>query len=72
MEGFGREAPEVPHHGGGLEVRARLALLGVDEVAELDGVADEEDGGVVADHVPVPFFGIELEGEASGVAGGVG
>ncbi len=72
VEGLGGERPEVPHHGRGLEVGAGLALLGVDEVGELDGVADEEDRRVVADHVPVPFLGVELEREAAGVAGGVG
>ena len=32
-----------------LEMRLRIALLRVDKVGEEDGVADEEDGSVVAD-----------------------
>ena len=34
MKGFGRERPEIPHHGGGFEIGFGIALLGVDEVAE--------------------------------------
>jgi hypothetical protein len=40
----------------------------VDEVAELAGVADEEDRRVVAHHVPIAFFGIELDGKAARIA----
>ena len=41
------------------------------EVGELQRVADEEDRRVVADQVPVAFFGIELQREAADVALGV-
>ena len=51
---------------------ARQALLGVDEVRELDAVADEEDRGVVAHEVVVALGGVELHGETAGVAPGVG
>src|SRR5712672_3089702 len=44
----------------------------MDKVAELQGIANEEDGRVIAGHVPVAFFGVELEGKAAGVALGVG
>jgi hypothetical protein len=43
----------------------------VDEVRELHWIADEEHRRVVADHVVVAFFGIELECEATNVAIGV-
>jgi hypothetical protein len=43
----------------------------VDEVAELEWIAHEEDRGVVAGHVPVALFGVELHGEAARIAGGV-
>src|SRR5882762_9053412 len=43
----------------------------MDKVAELQGIANEEDGRVIAGHVPVAFFGVELEGKAAGVALGV-
>jgi hypothetical protein len=38
--GLGGEGPEVPLHVGVAQVGAREALLGVDEVPELDAVAD--------------------------------
>jgi hypothetical protein len=36
-----------------------VPLLGVDEVRELQRVAHEKYRRIVADHVPVAFFGIE-------------
>ena len=50
----------------------RVALLRVDEVGELERVADEEDRRVVAGHVVVAFLGVELDREAARVALGVG
>ena len=46
----------------------RVGLLGVDEVGELDRVADEEDAEVVADQIPVAVLGVELDREAARVA----
>ena len=54
------------------QVGLRIALLRVDEVGELQRIAEEEHGRVVADHVPVAFFGVELQGEAARIALGVG
>lgn len=51
------------------EVGLGIALLGMDEVRELGGVAEEEDGRVVGDVVPVAFFGSEFDGESSRIAG---
>ncbi|CAH0326074.1 hypothetical protein SRABI128_05160 [Microbacterium sp. Bi128] len=70
--GLGGEGPEVPLHVGVAQVSAGEALLGVDEVRELDPVADEEHGSVVADEVVVALGGVELHGETAGVAPGVG
>ena len=53
-----------------LPVGVRLA--GVDDVRELDRVLDEEDRDVVADQVEGALVGVELRGEAAGVADGVG
>jgi hypothetical protein len=53
------------------KVGSRVTLLGVDEVRELRGVAEEEDGGVVGNHVPVAFVSPELDTEAARVAGQV-
>ncbi|CAM5694861.1 hypothetical protein STENM36S_06811 [Streptomyces tendae] len=66
-----RQAPEVPdvvHLG---RTRVGVALLGADEVGELDGVLDEEHRGVVADEVVVALLGVELQREAARVADGV-
>jgi hypothetical protein len=49
-----------------------LGLDRVDQVGELDRVLNEEDRDVVADEVEVAVVGVELDGEAADVAGGVG
>src|SRR5712671_4953214 len=49
-----------------------MPLLGMDEVRELQRVAHEEYRRIVADQVPVAFFGIEAQREAAHVALGVG
>lgn len=41
----------------------------MDEVGELGGVTEEEDGSVVSDKVPVALLGLELDGETTGVTG---
>ena len=48
-----------------------VALLGVDEVRELGGVAQEENGRIVGHHIPISLLGPEFDGEASGVSGTV-
>ena len=65
---LGRERPEVPLHVVAAQAGVGHALLRVDEVRELHRVAHEEDRRVVADHVVVALFGVELEGEAAHVA----
>ena len=72
MGALRRERPEVPLHVVRANARVRQPLLRVDEVGELDRVADEEHGRVVADEVVVPLFGVELEREATRVAHRVG
>ena len=61
------QGDEVPEGVRVLAVRHRVPLLRVDEAREEDGVADEEDGRVVAHQVPVALAGVELAGEAAGV-----
>ena len=68
VHALGDQAPEVPHHVGAFQISLRVPLLSVDEVREFLGVPDEEDGRVVPSHVPVAFFRVELDGEASGVS----
>ena len=66
------QRPEVPHQGLVAEATAGIALLGVDEVRELDRIANEEDRRVVADHVVVAVLGVVLESEAARVAPRIG
>ena len=72
VRGLRGEGPEVPLHGRVAQAGARQALLRVDEVGELDAVADEEHRCVVADDVVVALGGVELHREAAHVAPGVG
>ncbi|CFP67595.1 Uncharacterised protein [Bordetella pertussis] len=72
VQRFRVERPEVPGGGGVAQVGLGVALLGMDEVGELERIANEEHGRVVADQVPVAFVGIELDGEATHVTFGVG
>ena len=67
MHGLRGQRQEVPEHVGVLEVGGRVALLGVYEVGELDGVPDEEHRGVVPDHVIVAVLGVELHREPPGI-----
>ena len=48
-----------------------IALLGVDEVRELGGVSEEENGGIVCHHIPVSFLSPELDGKASRISSAV-
>ena len=57
---------------GAAQVGARMALLRVDEVGELERIADEEDRRVVAHQIPVALVGVELHGKAAHVTLGVG
>lgn len=40
----------------------------MNEIGELNGIFDEEDGCIVANHVVVTFFSIVLDGKATGIA----
>lgn len=40
----------------------------MDQIGKLDGVLDEEDRYIVADEVPVAFFGVEFHGETADIA----
>jgi len=67
VKSLGRVGPEVEGGVGVLQVVNWVALLGVDEIGELDGVLNKEDWGVIADHVVVAFFSVMLDGEATWV-----
>ena len=44
----------------------------MNEVVEFQRIANEEDGSVVADHIPIAFLGVELERKAARIALGIG
>jgi len=67
MEGLGGVGPEVEGGVGVLQVVNGVALLGVDEIGELNGVFNEENGCVVSDHIVVTFLGVMLDSETTGV-----
>jgi hypothetical protein len=71
MQRLGGERPEIPHHRGRFEVGFRIALLRVDEIAELERIANKENGRVVAHHVPVAFFRVKLQREPARISFGV-
>lgn len=71
MGRFRNQRKEVPEHVGALEVSLGVSLLGVDEIGEFDGVSNEEDGGVVTNHIPIAFFSVELNGETTRVTFGI-
>uniref|UniRef100_A0A804P5F6 Uncharacterized protein n=1 Tax=Zea mays TaxID=4577 RepID=A0A804P5F6_MAIZE len=68
VQALGEVRQEVEHPPVLLHVRPRVGLERVDHVGELDAVADEEDGEVVAQQVPVALAGVELHGEPARVA----
>ncbi len=65
---FRRMREEVPDVVRLLAVRVGVLLLRVDEIGELDAVADEEHRRVVADEIPVAVFRVVLHREAAGIA----
>lgn len=60
------------YHRSILQVSLRVTLLGVNEGRELDRVADEENGRVVVNPVPVSLLGVELDRETSGITSRIG
>jgi len=67
MESLRGVRPEIEGHVGVLDALSRMSLLAMDKVGELDWVLDEEDRGVVTDHIVVAFFGIVLDCETTRV-----
>ena len=48
-----------------LEIGLRIALLGMNENGKLGRVAQEEDGSIVKDPIPIALFRIKLDRETS-------
>src|ERR1035437_9246026 len=72
MRGLGAEREEIPDVIRLLDVGVWVALLGVDEVGELERIANEKDRRVVADEVIVALLRIKLDREAARIARRVG
>ena len=68
MESLWGVGPEVPSRVGVLSASVGAALLGMDEVWELDWVSDKEDWSIVSNHIPVTFLGVMLDSETTWVA----
>lgn len=62
------QTPEIPGYVWVFQIGAWIFLLGVHEVRKHHRVANEEDWGVIAHHVVVSFFCIELDSEATWIA----
>ena len=60
MKRFRGEGPEIPHHGRRPEISGGNTLLGMDKIAELQAISNEENGSVISSHIPVPIFRVEL------------
>ena len=54
------------------EAAIRGRLGGMDQIRELDGILDEEDGDVVADNVPVALLRVEFHGKPTHIARHIG
>ena len=58
---LGQVVPEDGRVVGMGKVSGRVPLLGVNEVGKFRRIAQEEDGSVVVDHVPVAFVRAEFD-----------
>lgn len=72
VQRFGQQRPEIPVVIGRAQAGARVALDGVVEIRKTQRVAEEKDGRVIADDVPVAFLRVELQRKAADVAFRVG
>src|ERR1035437_2847475 len=72
MRGLGAEREEIPYVIRLLDVGVWVALLGVDEVGELERIANEKDRRGVADEDIVALLRLKLDREAARIARPVG
>jgi hypothetical protein len=63
--------PEIEGSIGITQVGLGVSLLGVEEVRELYGILDEENWSIVANHIVVTFFSVELDCKTSWVSDAV-
>ena len=72
VQRFRQQGPEIPVVVRAAQIRFRIALDGVVQVWKFQRVAHEKHRCVVTHHIPVAFFGIELDGETADVAFRIG
>ena len=72
VQGFRQQCPEVPVVGRAAQIGARVAFDSFVQIRKLARVAQKEHRCVVTDHVPVAFFGVELQGKTADIALGIG
>jgi hypothetical protein len=68
MKSFRTIAPKVPCHVWIMQISLGVSFLTMDEIRKLDWIFNEKYRGVVANHVKVSFFCVELKSESSGVS----
>lgn len=56
---------------GNYHIVSTVQVIRIADSTYLDAVTNEEDGCVIANHIPVTFFCVELHAEASRIAGRV-
>jgi hypothetical protein len=61
VQGLRQRRPKIPVVLRTPHVRPWIPLDGVVQVGEFEGIPEKEDGSVVPDQVPVPFFRVELD-----------
>jgi len=71
MESLWSVLPEVEDHIWVSQVGGWVPLLGMEEVWELYWVIDEENRGVISNHIIVTLLGVEFDGEAPWISNSV-
>ena len=63
---------KIPKRSWIFEVCLWVPLLSMNECREFDTVTNKKYGSVVSNHVPVPFFCVELDGESARISRRIG
>ena len=71
MHGLWSVLPEIEDHVWIGQVGGWVSLLGMEEIWELNWIIDEENRGVVSNHIVVTFFGVMLDSESSWISDGI-
>src|SRR3546814_2352696 len=71
VQSFGQTGPELPVVLSATHAGSGIALDRVVQVGKFQRIAKEKYGCVVADQIPITFFGVELHGNATNIAFGI-